>query len=314
MKVPSVSIMIPVYNRKIYIGECIQSALDQTVQNFEIVIVDNASDDGTWEICQHFALKDERIRIFRNDENIGPVRNWKRCFDEARGVYGKLLFSDDLIYPEYLEKTITYLKDPGIGFVFTDIKVGPTDDGKDLLVTSLLKNGKVRSEEYIKLSYINGAVPKSPGAALFRLSDMRNNLIWNIPSPSMNDFLSYGAGPDVLLYLLIANKYPNVARVGEALCYFRGHKNSITVTIFGEKVASYYRQALIWFADQYEYHELRNQYLVWEWLRMCWRNRSIMSFQQFAGAYLFVEKSISLMEIVSFLYERVRTYHSRIDS
>jgi len=75
---PKVSILIPVFNRKDYIAECIQSALDQTFTDFEVVVVDNASEDGTWEICQQFAANDQRVRIFQNDTNIGPVRNWRR--------------------------------------------------------------------------------------------------------------------------------------------------------------------------------------------------------------------------------------------
>src|SRR5437879_4126737 len=101
MTVPLVSILIPLYNREQLLGPCIQSALDQTVRGFEVVIVDNASTDGTWQVCQAFAAKDSRVRIFRDPVNIGPVRNLQRCIQEARGQYGKILFSDDLIKPTF---------------------------------------------------------------------------------------------------------------------------------------------------------------------------------------------------------------------
>ena len=78
---PRVSILIPVYNREALIGECIQSALFQTFTDFEVIIVDNASTDNTWGICQRFAEQDKRVRVFRNEKNIGPVRNWRRCVD-----------------------------------------------------------------------------------------------------------------------------------------------------------------------------------------------------------------------------------------
>ena len=97
---PKVSILIPVYNREAFIAACVQSALEQTFTDFEIIIVDNASTDTTWKICQQIAEQDKRIRIFRNERNIGPVRNWRRCIEEARGVYGKILWSDDLISEE----------------------------------------------------------------------------------------------------------------------------------------------------------------------------------------------------------------------
>src|SRR2546427_6401542 len=106
MTAPLVSILIPVYNRKQLVGPCIQSALDQTVREFEVVIVDNASTDGTWQVCEAFAAKDKRVRVIRDPLNVGPVRNWQRCMQEAGGLYGKILFSDDLIEPTFLERTL----------------------------------------------------------------------------------------------------------------------------------------------------------------------------------------------------------------
>ena len=114
-----VSILIPVYNREEFIGECIESALVQTFASIEIVVVDNASTDKTWEICQQFAAKDHRVRVFQNDINIGPVRNWLACVMQARGEYTKILWSDDLIHPDFLEKMLPYLEDPCVGFVYS---------------------------------------------------------------------------------------------------------------------------------------------------------------------------------------------------
>ena len=65
-----VSILIPVYNREDYIGACIESAIKQTVTNIEIIIIDNASTDGTWVICQKYSERDSRIRIIRNEVNL----------------------------------------------------------------------------------------------------------------------------------------------------------------------------------------------------------------------------------------------------
>ena len=112
---PLVSLLIPVYNRETLIGPCIESALAQTVDDLEIIVSDNASTDATWETCQKYAARDSRVRIFRNCENIGPVHNWARCLAHARGRLGKFLFSDDQIYPHYLERTLSYMNDPRIG-------------------------------------------------------------------------------------------------------------------------------------------------------------------------------------------------------
>jgi len=118
-----VSILIPVYNRENLIEETVQSALNQTYKNIEIIIVDNQSIDKTWEVMQKLAFQDDRIKIFQNDKNMGPVRNWKRCIDEATGDYGKILWSDDLIAPEFLENTVHFLENKDIGFVFTGTEI-----------------------------------------------------------------------------------------------------------------------------------------------------------------------------------------------
>ena len=124
MSQPIVSILIPTYNRQDLITETVQSALSQTYQDFEIVIVDNQSTDNTYQVCLDLAKTDSRIRVYQNEENIGPVRNWQRCVELAHGEYAKILFSDDLIHPTFLEKTVNLLADPSVGYVFTGVLHG----------------------------------------------------------------------------------------------------------------------------------------------------------------------------------------------
>lgn len=247
---PLVSILIPVYNREKYLAECIQSALDQTWQQIEVIVVDNASTDGTWAICQDFARKDSRVRIFRNDTNIGPVRNWQRSMEEAAGTYGKILFSDDLISPEYLERTLPYLADENVGFVFSAIEIAerPGTGGEPLQWRP--SSGTWPAIDFIRESLLGGKVPVSPGAALFRLSDLRNNLKLDIPSLAGTDFTRYGAGPDLLLYLLTAAAYPQIAYHSEPLIFFRSHPESISIRESGKMIDAHYFQAKVWFASQ----------------------------------------------------------------
>src|SRR5690606_35808884 len=117
-----VSIIIPVYNRVNIISETIESALGQRYEDFEVVIVDNASTDGTWEIIQQYALNDSRVRVFRNDHNIGAVWNWKRALYEALGYYGKILWSDDLIDEAFLEMTFALFEED-VAFVYSKVRI-----------------------------------------------------------------------------------------------------------------------------------------------------------------------------------------------
>lgn len=90
---PLISVCIPTYNRAHYIGDALASVLSQTFQDYELLIIDDHSDDHTAEVVASF--QDERIRFLRNDWNLGNPQNHNRCILEARGDYIKFLHSDD---------------------------------------------------------------------------------------------------------------------------------------------------------------------------------------------------------------------------
>jgi glycosyltransferase involved in cell wall biosynthesis len=274
MKTPLVSILIPVFNREKLIANCIQSALDQTFSDFEVVVVDNCSTDGTWDVCKSFAAADSKVRVFRNDKNIGPVLNWQRCMNEARGMIGKILFSDDLMAEDCLDKTVPYLtNDPEVGFVITAVNLGATPDTGRLVAKFADRSGIYSTSDFIEAALYGGQVTVSPGNALFRMSDLRKNLILEIPSPTIKSFLELGAGPDLLLYLLAAKLYRSFAFVNEPLCFFRSHEGSITASTKSNELGRYYTQATIWFAEQYCDEQELKRYFVYSWYRACQYSR-----------------------------------------
>lgn len=299
LKIPvKVSVLIPVYNREKLIGECIESALAQTYTNIEVVVVDNASTDRTWEICQQFASRDARVRVFRNASNVGPVRNWKRCFDEASGVYGKILFSDDLMHPQCLEQTLPYIEDPEVGFVFTAVNIGISPQSARVNYQWQRDSCKIASNKFIDSTYSGGRTPISPGAALFRMTDLRDNLRLEVPSPSFRDFSDHGAGPDLLLYLLTARQYRLVAYVNEPLVFFRMHEESISIRESGEFISSRYRQAKIWFANMGGDISLLHRILVKTWVGECIKSRNILPVRKVIGKYLENPPDISIVKII----------------
>ena len=95
---------IPTYNHATYLRESIQSVLDQTFPDFELIIVDDASVDDTPEIVQSFG--DKRIRCYRNLKNIGQTPNWNRCLELARGEYITIFHDDDVMLPENLSMKV----------------------------------------------------------------------------------------------------------------------------------------------------------------------------------------------------------------
>ncbi len=109
--VPLVSVCIPVYNCRQYIAQAIESVLCQTFRDFELVVLDNASTDGTLEIIAQYT--DPRIRLVRNRRNLGLEANWNLALKAARGQYVKLLPADDFLYPDCLKQQVEVFERPG---------------------------------------------------------------------------------------------------------------------------------------------------------------------------------------------------------
>jgi glycosyltransferase involved in cell wall biosynthesis len=98
------------YNSASFIGETIQSILSQTFTDFELLIYDDHSTDGSYDIAA--SLADSRIKLFRNSENIGPEANWNQAISQVRGKYVKLVCGDDILFPHCLEKQVAVFDDP----------------------------------------------------------------------------------------------------------------------------------------------------------------------------------------------------------
>ena len=106
---PKVSIGLPVYNGERYLAQAIQSILDQTFTDFEVIISDNASTDGTAQICAEFAAHDQRIRYFRQERNLGAAPNHQFTFHQSAGEYFKWSAHDDIMEPAWLERCVEVL-------------------------------------------------------------------------------------------------------------------------------------------------------------------------------------------------------------
>lgn len=101
---PAVSIGLPVYNGARFLPQTLDSLLGQSFSDIELIISDNASADGTQQICAEYARRDSRIRYIRQDVNIGAMRNWNFVAKQARGKYFKWSSANDYCAPEMLIK------------------------------------------------------------------------------------------------------------------------------------------------------------------------------------------------------------------
>lgn len=105
---PKVSVCIPTYNYAHFLGQAVESVLAQTFEDFELIVRDDASTDGTAEVMARYA-SDPRIRFTVNEVNAGLFANFNDIAREARGEYIKYLCADDWIEPEFLAKTVALL-------------------------------------------------------------------------------------------------------------------------------------------------------------------------------------------------------------
>lgn len=106
---PRVSIAIPTYNCEKFIGQSIDSLLSQTFGDFELVISDNASTDGTEEICRRYAAADRRVRYVRRTDNIGGPGNFRYVFGLCTAEYHKWSTADDYWHPSFLQEAVAVL-------------------------------------------------------------------------------------------------------------------------------------------------------------------------------------------------------------
>jgi len=106
---PRLSIGLPVYNGERFLKFALDSLIEQTFTDFELIICDNASTDDTMRICQDYSSRDSRIRYYRNHENIGASANFNRTYELAHAGYFKWAAADDLISPTFLEKCVQVL-------------------------------------------------------------------------------------------------------------------------------------------------------------------------------------------------------------
>lgn len=106
---PLVSIVTPLYNHRKYLPRTVEAVLSQTHENWEWIVCDDCSTDGSYEFMQIAAKQEPRIKLMRNDVNSKIVITTQRCMDEAKGEFMYILDSDDYCKPEYLAEMIRLL-------------------------------------------------------------------------------------------------------------------------------------------------------------------------------------------------------------
>lgn len=222
MSIPTVTILIPTFNRSKLLRRCVESALAQT-QPCEVVVVDHGSSDDTPAVAATFG---ERIRYIRRDLDHGVHFCWLDGLMNARGEFVHINFDDDYMQPSFIERCME-LMGPDVGMVFT--KVSLRDDASGQVVAELFDNfgsTGIHSAGFFMDKQSRGLV--SPGATIIRRMDIIDALfVGKVP---FSRFEYHGVGPDWLMTAMTTLKYPKVGFVDEPLAVFSSHPGSITVS------------------------------------------------------------------------------------
>ncbi len=146
-----VSIIMPSWNTAKFIAESIQCVVNQTYQNWELLIVDDCSSDNTDEVVASF-LEDKRIRYFHNEKNSGAALTRNKALREAQGEWIAFLDSDDLWTPDKLEKQVSFMKHNGYVLSYTEYeKIDEEDNPLNIFVSGpeIVNKRRMYNYDYI---------------------------------------------------------------------------------------------------------------------------------------------------------------------
>lgn len=169
---PKISVIIPAYNAERFIAETIQSVLNQTFQDFELIVLNDGSKDKTPEIVQEFCNKDERVKLI-NKPNTGVSDTRNMGMRIAQGEYIAFLDADDLYLPTYLEKKFHFLeKNIDYQFVYSDF-IHIDEVGNEINIETI----KWHENIFKGILEWNG-ISSCPGHFFFRKTCLKKNLFF----------------------------------------------------------------------------------------------------------------------------------------
>lgn len=213
MKHPMVSVLIPTYKKAYFLGEAIESVLSQTFSDFELIIVDDCSNDNTREIVSKY-LYDKRIFFYENEKNLGIGGNWNKTLSLSSGKYIKFLMADDKFESSLLEKYVDVMEKNDEISLVTSFR-GLFGDIKDIIKQPI--TGLVDGPTAIDLFLKYGNWIGEPTTVMFR----RDNIWVGLFKTEYKFFLDI----DMWIRQLATG---SIYIIPEVLSWFRQHKGQVT--------------------------------------------------------------------------------------
>jgi hypothetical protein len=211
---PKVSVLIPTYNQARYLPEAIESVLTQDLNDFEVIISDNCSNDGSAELISSYAARDSRVRYRIQPANLGMVRNFNWCLSDARGDYIKFVCGDDkLASRQALTRLVALLEANASATLAASARLVLGGDSRILKVRDDFgKNGiHVGKEVIAQCLATHRNLIGEPSVTMFRKQNARRGF-----NPNYRQIVD----EEMWLYLL---EQGDLAYTSEPLCGFREH-------------------------------------------------------------------------------------------
>lgn len=198
-----ISVLMTAYNREKYIGEAIESVLCSSYPNFELIIVDDCSTDNTVEIVKAFARKDERIRFYVNEKNLGDYPNRNKAAEYAKGKYIKYCDSDDKLFDWTLDYCIRMMEK------YPDAGMGILNKNKEI------KHEYLRPADTININFFHKEILAIGPTGTVLRKDAFEKIGYYKPD--------YGPASDMYFNLKMASQFP-IVLLNEDFFYYRQHE------------------------------------------------------------------------------------------
>ena len=212
-----IDILLATYNGEKFVKEQIESILNQTYENFNLIISDDASTDNTLNILEEYEKKDTRIKIFKKEKNKGLIDNFEFLLKNVTSDYFMFSDQDDIWKKDKIEKSINKLKEESSGLVYTDLEI--VDEKLNVIYPSYWKYKQIY-KKIIKYNnfealYLNNFVT---GCTILAKSKYINDIL---PLPRNSKFVLH----DYWTALIISAK-DKISYVEEPTIQYRQHKNN----------------------------------------------------------------------------------------
>lgn len=214
-----VSVLIPCFNAEKYVEDAVRSIMTQTYENLEIVLIDDCSTDGTPQILDRLKETDDRIKVYRNEENLKLIKTLNKGLELCSGEYIARMDSDDISFPTRIEKQVNFLNENvDYGIVSAMFFTFKNLDGKKNLYINPSTNEELRAFLLFKSGICHPAVM------------MRRSLFTELSFRFEDEYLHV---EDYALWSKVMYK-TKLANLNEPLLYYRVHESQIS-TIYEER-------------------------------------------------------------------------------